>query len=223
MRSWDSAVLRERRFVDDGLFHLTLEVAPRTRAGFERPGQFNRIRTNGFESAFAIASSPGESRFDYLVRRGTHVSDALATAALDSAFEVSLPEGRGFPLESAVDRDLLLVATGTALAPVRSVLRAIAPTRSRYKAVTLLQGQRSPRQLPWIEELSALSDVVVKTIVAESTPTWQGPIGLVQTLVPASTTDQTVAFLVGQREMTDDVTTLLLSAGVPRERIFLNV
>lgn len=224
MRSWHSANIQARWVVDEGLVRVRLSVATEVAAGFARPGQFHRVRQpGGADSMFAIASPPGANAFDYLVRQGTGVSEALASLPVGAALEVTVPEGRGFPLEVAEGHDLLLVCTGTALAPIRSVLGLVTAKRSAFGRVTLLQGQRSPRQLPWLDELLALPQVDVRTVVAESAPGWTGPIGLVQALIGEVATPATVAFLVGQREMTDDVTALLAKAGVPRERVFLNV
>lgn len=223
MRSWHTAHVGRRSTVDDGLVVVELEVPPAVSTAFARPGQFHRIRLNGAESMFAIASSPGAARFEYLIRRGTGVSDALSTLATGASLEVSPPEGPGFPLARAEGHDLLLVCTGTALAPIRSVLGLVAARRDAFKQVTLLEGHRSPRQLPWREELAALPSVQVRTIVTDALPGWAGPVGFVQSLVSAAATPDTVAFLVGQPEMTRDVIGLLEQRQVPRERIFLNV
>jgi NAD(P)H-flavin reductase len=224
MRSWHLAQLVRRRQVDEGLFEVSLEVPPTVSAGFARPGQFHRVRANGSgESMFAIASAPGSAPFDYLIRRGTGVSEALATLPEGSSLEVTPPEGPGFPLDEAKGQDLLLVCTGTGLAPCRSVLGLVARRRAEFGRVTLVQGQRSPRQLPFFDQLTALPGVDVRTIVTEGQAGWSGPVGFVQSLVPDVTTASTVAFLVGQREMTDEVTALLGQRGVPRARVFLNV
>ncbi len=224
MRSWHSGSITSRHFVDEGLIQLTLEVPDTVSTAFVRPGQFHRIRHEGRgESMFAIASAPGPSTFDYLIRQGTGVSEALSNVPLGTRFEVTPPEGRGFPLEAARGRDLLLVCTGTALAPIRSVLGLVHKTRSDFKKVTLVQGQRSPRQLPWLEELLEVPHLAVHTVLNEGGPGWAGPVGVVQSVIPEVATADTVAFLVGQKEMTDDVTALLERQGVPASRVFLNI
>lgn len=224
MRSWHSAAIRGRTFIDDGLLELTLAVAGPVSAAFARPGQFHRLRVSpAQESMFAIASSPGATSFDYLIRRGAGVTEALASLPIGATLEATAPEGPGFPVEAARGHDLLLVCTGTALAPIRSVLGLVARSRADFGRVTLVEGHRTPAQLPWRAELRALPDVEVHTIVTDGAPGWQGPVGLVQALVPGVVTADTVAFLVGQREMTDDVSALLGRAGVRRDRVFLNV
>lgn len=223
MRTWHSATLTRRALVDEGLVEVQLAMPPEVTASFVRPGQFQTIRFAGDAAFFAIASAPGATAFDYLVRRGTGVSEALSLAALGTRLDVTLAEGPGFPLEVAAGHDLLLVATGTAIAPVRSVLGVVARRRADFKRVTLLQGQRNPRQLPWLAEFSRLPDLDLRTTVTEGAPSWRGPVGFVQALVPSAVTADTVAFLVGQPEMTAEVTRSLRDAGVPGERIFLNV
>ncbi|MBL8918867.1 MAG: hypothetical protein JNJ54_08420 [Myxococcaceae bacterium] len=224
MRSWHSAAIKGRTFIDDGLLELRLEVAGAVSAAFARPGQFHRLRVApGQESMFAIASSPGATSFDYLIRRGAGVTEALASLPLGTTLEATAPEGPGFPLEAAQGHDLLLVCTGTALAPIRSVLGLVAAARADFGRITLVEGHRTPRQLPWRSELRALPGVEVHTVVTEAAPGWVGQVGFVQAIVPRVVTADTVAFLVGQREMTDDVRALLERAGLPRDRVFLNV
>jgi NAD(P)H-flavin reductase len=167
--------------------------------------------------------SPAQASSTYLIRRGTGVSEALSTVALGTRFEVTPPEGPGFPLDAARGHDLLLVCTGTALAPIRSVLGLVQQQRQDFKTVTLVQGQRSPRQLPWLEEFLEVPRLAVHTVVNEGATGWAGPVGVVQSVIPQVATANTVAFLVGQKEMTDDVTALLARQGVPGSRVFLNV
>jgi NAD(P)H-flavin reductase len=210
--------------VDDDLYQLSLEMPDAVSTAFARPGQFQRIRNaGGAESMFAIASAPGSTSFDYLIRRGTGVSEALSTLSLGTRFEVTAPEGPGFPLEAARGRDVLLVSTGTALAPIRSVLGMVAKARRDFKRVTLVQGQRNPRQLPWLDELLAVRDLDLHTVVNVGAQGWAGPVGVVQSVIPHVATRDTVAFLVGQREMTDDVTAILARHDVPASRVFLNL
>lgn len=224
VRSWHSARLSRRQTVDDGLFLLELEVGAEVHRSFERPGQFQRVRHGGLEAMFAIGSSPGATRFEYLVRRGDGVSLALTDQPLGAPFELSTAEGPGFPLARAHGRDLLLVCTGTALAPLRSVLGLVARDRSRFGSVVLLQGQRSPRQLPWLGELEALPQITVHTTVDVPEPGWRGPVGQVQGVLDAlQIGPSTVAFLVGQKEMTSEVTERLVARGVSPGSVFLNV
>jgi len=224
MSSWHFASITFRHLVDEGLVQLSLEVPEAVSTAFARPGQFHRIRHESkAESMFAIASAPGATTFDYLIRRGTGVSEVLSTVALGTRFEVTAPEGPGFPLDAARGRDLLLVCTGTALAAIRSVLGLVEQARHDFKNVTLVQGQRSPRQLPWLEALLQVPRLAVHTVVTEGAPGWTGPVGVVQSIIPQVATPDTVAFLVGQKEMTDDVTALLARHGVPSSRVFLNV
>ncbi len=224
MRTWHSARLTSRVVIDDGLSLLELEVPERVHRSFVRPGQFQRVRHQGTEAMFAIGSSPGATRFEYLIRRGEGVSQALSEAAIGAAFELSTAEGPGFPLERAQGNDLLLVCTGTALAPIRSVLGLVARERQAFARVTLLQGQRSPAQLPWRAELERLPSLELHTVVDVGAPGWSGPIGQVQSRLPSiEVGPKTIAFLVGQKEMTTEVTRSLVARGVLATSVFLNV
>jgi NAD(P)H-flavin reductase len=224
MPTWHPATLIARTRIDEALFALRLDVTAEVAERFLVPGQFHRVRHGGTESWFAIGSTPGNPSFEYLIREADGVSAALASAPLGTTFDVSSPEGRGFPVEAAVGRDLLLVCTGTALAPIRSVLHVVANRRGEFGRVTLLQGQRTPAQRPWLEELTALPRVDVYTVVTEAPAEWTGRVGFVQQhLNELPVAKGTVAFLVGQQAMTDEVTALLVARGVERGAIFLNV
>lgn len=224
MRPWHPARLTSRVAIDDGLSLLELEVSDAVRDSFVRPGQFQRVRHQGLEAMFAIGSSPGAARFEYLIRRGDGVSQALSDAPLGTAFELSTAEGPGFPLDRARGKDLLLVSTGTALAPIRSVLGLVAAERHAFGRVTVLQGQRSPSQLPWSAELERLPSVELHTVVDVGAPGWSGPVGQVQSRLPSiDVGPNTVAFLVGQKEMTAEVTEHLVARGVQPRSVFLNL
>lgn len=223
MRSWHRASILGRHSIDDGLIVLRLEVAEPVVAAFVRPGQFQVLRHGGDEAMFAIASSPGAARFEYLIRDVGGVTQSLSQAEEGTTLDVTLPEGPGFPLDEARGHDVLLIGTGTALAPLRSVLGAIAAHRSDFGKVTLLQGQRSERQLPFYNELVALADVDVKTVLSSPSAEWKGARGRVQSLVRSAVTKHAVVFLVGQPEMTNEVTALVTEAGVAPNRVFLNV
>jgi ferredoxin-NADP reductase len=132
------------------------------RADFTRPGQFVKMRVRAedgveHEGIFALATAPFESRFAFLARTnnpaGGEAADRIARMPMSAPLEITMPAGDGFALEHAHGRDLALVAVGTAIAPVRSVLETILRDRASYRAISLDYGLRSPTHLPFARDV----------------------------------------------------------------------
>lgn len=225
MPGWSRATLTHNDVVAPGLHRITLDVSTEVARGFQAPGQYHRVRVaNGKDSVFAIASPPGQARFEYLVRANQGVAGALTRLAVGAEVEVSHPDGPGFPLEQAKGRTLLVIGTGTGYAPLRSVLHHVRERRAEFGRVHGLYGAHEPAQLAWHEEFSALSEAGIHVTPTVSHPAhgWGGAVGRVQQLVAKLPTEGAIAFLCGQMEMIAEVTQLLATHGVPNERVFLN-
>ena len=222
---WYRGTVREVRPAATGCFHFALEVPPEVARGFKVPGQFVRLRPpeipDGF---FAMAQAPDGDRFEFLVKRGTPLASVLEALAPGETLEVSAPEGKGFPLHLARGRDLVLVATGTGLAPMRSVMGAVAADRAAYGRVHLLFGAFTPSHFPWPDEHARwkAAGIEVRCITSDPSPGWTGELGFVQKLVATVPLADSVAFLVGQREMVAEVRGLLTSRGLAADHVHLN-
>lgn len=209
-----------------GSFHLHLDVPPAAAASYAIPGQFVRLKPKEApEGMFALAQAPGRGpRFELLVKRGTPIAEELRGLSPGDTVEVSAAQGRGFPVQAARGKNLLLVATGTGLAPMRAVIDFVRQDRAGWGRVTLLFGAFTPSHFPWPEEFPRweADGIAVEKIISDVTPGWSGPVGFVQRLVEAAPLDDTVAFLVGQREMVAEVRALLTSRGLSDDRVHLN-
>lgn len=225
MQGWSPAPITRREDVGPEQFLVALSVAPHLVEAFHAPGQYHRVSVPGAgEAIFAIASTPGTGPFEYLVKRGSPVADAWGRLPVGEAVRVSLPEGPGFPLPLARGRPLLLVATGTGVAPLRSVLGAVVAERRHFGPVHLLYGARSPAHLAFRGEFAvwASMGIVVTPTVTAPAPGWTGAVGRVQQHLAALPVEDAVAFVCGQREMVREVRAALAARGLPPERLFLN-
>ena len=138
-------------------------------------------------------------------------SAGAATAALTGlqpGAQVALrgPLGRGWPVESAFDRDVVIVAGGIGLAPLRPLLDAVLADRPRFGAVRLYLGARSPRDRLFVAEINALAgraDLEVAEIVDRAGPEWLGRVGIVTQLFDQATWDgsRVTAFVCGPERM----------------------
>jgi NAD(P)H-flavin reductase len=210
--------------LDVDLHRLTMRVAPEVTTAFNAPGQYHWVRLAQLgEAPFAIASPPGRGEFDYLVRRTSPLTLGWTDLEPGAPVEVSLPEGRGFPLDVARGRPLWLVATGTGWAPIRAVLATVLRERTAWGPVRAVYGAHSPAQLAWAREFEHYQRAGIEVVptVTSATPTWRGAVGRVQRHLGVPPPGA-VAFLCGQAEMMTEVTALLAERGLPPEQVFLN-
>jgi NAD(P)H-flavin reductase len=179
---------------------------------------------SGEDATFAIASPPGGSRFEYLVRVNDGVAGAWTSLPTGSRVEVSLPEGPGFPLELARGRNLLLIGTGTGFAPLRSVIDTLRRERASFGQVRGAYGVLTPAHLAFGPELGgwAAEGIHIEPTVTTASPGWTGAVGQVQGLLEGLLLEDAVAFLCGQGEMVKEVTRLLQERGLPSDRVYLN-
>ena len=216
----------------EGCFHFHLDVPKGVSSSYAIPGQFVRLKPAvAPPGMFALAQPPpirqaqGErTRFEFLIKRGTPIAEELWAVKPGDAVEVSRVQGKGFPIDKARGHNVLLVATGTGLTPMRAVIDHVRADRRAWGKVTLLFGAFTPAHFPWADEypLWEKDGIAVQPTVSEDVPGWKGPHGFVQTLVKSVPIDDTEAFLVGQREMVAEVRELLTSRGMPNERVHLN-
>jgi NAD(P)H-flavin reductase len=200
----------------------TLELEPGRGAGamsFE-PGQFNMLYAFGVgEIPVSICGDPGrDGPIEHTVRSVGAVSAAICASGPGDSLGVRGPFGSSWPMDSARGRDLVIVAGGIGLAPLRPVvLRAIAGRGSFARAV-LLYGGRSPDQLLYTGELDAWRDagVEVHVTVDSATGGWHGNVGVVTTLMDeaAIAGDATVAMLCGPEVMMRFAVAALRARGV---------
>lgn len=219
---------RVRRELSDT---VTLELVPATdcRPAY-RPGQFNMIYAFGVgEAAISISGDDAEGdTFVHTVRDVGAVSAAIA--GLRRGDEVGLrgPFGRGWPMEEAVGRDLVIVAGGLGLAPLRPAIRHLLDHRDRYGRVTVLFGTRSPTEMLYRHELEHWRerlDVDVQVTVDHADAGWRGNVGVVPLLIAraAFDPDNAIALVCGPEVMMRFTVKALRDAGLPAERIHLSM
>ncbi len=210
-----------------GLIHLTLQMPPEVELTFTLPGQYQELAIEGHPARpYAIASGPGRgNRFEFLVRRGFPLADAIGKLQVGDTVHVSLALGPGFPMEAVRGRDLLLVATGTGAAPMRAVIQTIAQNRKEFGDVTFYFGGRHGKDFAFEHEWPQweASEIRLVRTVSEYDPEWRGLSGFVQDHFKPVRWKDAAAFVVGSNPMVQAVTAELVKRGLPRERIFLNL
>ncbi|BDG08768.1 ferredoxin reductase domain-containing protein [Anaeromyxobacter paludicola] len=210
---------------------VSLQLPPALARSHERPGQVVKLRAPSGESYFALASAPrADGRVDLLVKRGGRVADAVVAAAAPGALlDVSPPIGKGFPVEEARGRDVLLFAAGSGIAPIRAVVQHLVSRRAEVRRVTLFYGQRHGSEFAYVREHLDWERAGVRVVLCPSgeDDAWPGLRGRVQEVARTlafggSAPGESVAFVSGMTSMVDDVRATLAEAGVPPGRVHLN-
>lgn len=212
-----------------GQIVLTLNAAGTAVArDHAHPGQYALVKLgDDVARPFALASPPGDAKVEFLLKLPDDRAALLYGLAAGERVPVSAPRGPGFPLARAEGRPLWLVGTGSGVAPLKAVVEALLPVRSRYADVHLLYGVRYAEELAYAERFGAWAGhgVRVVPVVSQARPgTWDGPKGRVQDHLPPRLEHAALAwfFLCGLPEMDREVTAALLHRGVAPEQIFRN-
>lgn len=196
-----------------------------------RPGQFVEVSVPGVgEAPFSICTAPTEGPgFGLCIRKIGSLTTYLHGLAEGDWIGVRGPFGKGFPMEAAKDMDLLFVAGGIGLAPLRSAIRYALDRREHYRHITLLYGARTPEELLFADEVQAWSerdDMMVLTSVDSPGNGWNGHVGVITTLFPRLKkldADRTVAMVVGPPVMYRFVFLELMNKDIPPKQVVFSL
>jgi NAD(P)H-flavin reductase len=202
----------------------TLELEPVSgEAPQVLPGQFVMVYVFGIGE---VPISVGAPPLVLTVRAVGAVTEAICASAPGSILGIRGPFGSSWPIAASAGADIVVVAGGIGLAPLRPVLLHALDRRADYGRVVLLYGARTPADLLYREQVEvwragAEVDVTVDSADAD----WHGQVGLVTKLVPAARlrADATVAFVCGPELMMRFTVRALLASGVPAERIHVSL
>jgi NAD(P)H-flavin reductase len=193
-------------------------------------GQFNMLYAFGIgEIPVSISSDPaGKELLAHTIRAVGAVSGALCRLKPGSMLGLRGPFGTPWPVEAAEGSDVVVVAGGLGLAPLRPAICRLLASRERYGRVVLLCGARTPADLLFRQDLERWRgqfDVEVEITVDAAPPGWRGDVGMVTTLLSREPFDppHTVAMLCGPEVMMRFTAMALLERGVPAESIFLSM
>lgn len=209
---------------------LELEPAAADAPPRFRPGQFNMLYAWAVgEAPISISGDPSsEDALVHTIRAVGATTRALCAARHGASIGVRGPLGNGWPVREAEGQDVLLVAGGVGLAPLRPALYHILRHRARYGRVTLIYGARSPAELLFGPELTRWRGgfgVDVRVTVDHASADWAGPVGVVTPLLRSARfdADDCTALLCGPEPMMRFVGAELQRLEVPPERIHVSL
>ncbi|HUL57967.1 MAG TPA: oxidoreductase [Anaeromyxobacteraceae bacterium] len=210
---------------------IRLALPPELERTHQWPGQVVEVRTAAGDAFFALATAPRpDGQEELLLKRGHPVADAVITrGAPGGSLEVTTPFGKGFPIEEARGKDVLLFAAGSGIGPIRAIVQHLIERRDGFGRVTLFYGQRRGEDFAYRDEHLSWERRGVRVILCPSgeDDAWQGVRGRVQSVARAlafggSAPEDAMAYVCGMTAMVDDVRRTLARAGLPAERVHVN-
>ena len=225
-------IARIHRMVPDNhLFHLRFVDGALNDRWTHRPGQFVELSVIGTgEVPISISSSPTRrGSLELCVRRVGRVTSAHHRQPMNALVGGRGPYGNGFPIEEMEGHDLLIVAGGLGMAPLRSLLWYALDNRDHFGDVTLMYGARTPREMLFREELSSLTDVdaltTLLTVDRDPDGGWKHHVGLLPALFEHVDLDprRTYAAVVGPPIVYRFVLRELLARNFAKDRILMSL
>jgi anaerobic sulfite reductase subunit B len=193
-----------------------------------RPGQFTMLYAYGVgEVPVSVSGSGRGQALVHTIRAVGAVTRALCAAAPGDMIGVRGPFGTDWQVYRADGRNMLVVAGGIGLAPLRPVLLAALAERARYDRVVLLVGARSPGDLIFTRELETWRrrGADVRLTVDHGNADWHGQVGLVTGLIDGAVDDpaRTAAFVCGPEIMMRLCADALVNCGIAARDIMVSV
>jgi len=221
----------DRMVPDNHLFTLRLLDDYYAAAFRHRPGQFVMLSVPGCgEAPISISSPPTRPGvLELCVRRAGRLTGALYRMGANDVVGIRGPYGNGFPVERIEGWNLLLVAGGLGMAPLRSLLWYALDHREQFKGITLMYGARTPGDMLFRDELKSLVDrrdiSCLLTVDRDPTGSWEHHVGLLPGLFDRTQVDPATTFaaVCGPPIVYRFVLERLLALGFTKDRILMSL
>jgi len=193
-------------------------------------GQFNMLYQFGVgEVPISISGDPGEpDRLIHTIRSVGTVTAGMAALKKGDVVGVRGPFGSAWPVEQAEGSDVVIIAGGIGLAPLRPVIYHIIANRGKFGRLRILYGARTPRDILFrsqLERWSSRLDTFVDVTVDRASGDWHGNVGVVTRLIGHGgfDPDNTVAMICGPEIMIRFTLQALADRGVGNDRIYVSM
>jgi len=207
----------------------TLELEPVDGLPLDvRPGQFTMLYAFGIGEVPISVSGQAGGLLVHTVRAVGAVSRAICASRPGSVLGVRGPFGNAWPVETAEGSDVVVVAGGIGLAPLRPAVYHVLAQRDGFGEVAVLYGSRTPGDLLYTRELERWRgrfDLQVDVTVDRAMDGWRGKVGVVPKLIAGAhfDPDATVAMVCGPEIMMRFAGEALLERGIPADRIYVSM
>ncbi len=189
-----------------------------------QPGQFTMLYAFGIgEVPISISGAAGGTDLVHTIRSVGAVTGALCAAGPGQLIGVRGPFGTSWGVADGAGQDVMVVAGGIGLAPLRPALLSLLAARAEFRRITVLIGARSPDELVFSGELAGWRDAGadVQVTVDRAAAGWTGNVGVVTQLIDRAEIDPaaTLALLCGPEVMIRLAARTLVSRGVAADSI----
>jgi NAD(P)H-flavin reductase len=219
----------------ENLYEIRI-LSPEERKRFSfRPGQFLMLELPGIgEAPFSISSSPLRAgSVELCIRKAGNLTNFLSHVERGTRVGIRGPFGTSFPMEEMEGQNILLIAGGLGLAPLRSAICHVQENRSRFRDVDIVYGAKNPSQLlfTYLYDLWRQDDIGLEIIVEKPDRSWKGPVGLITKRLreviegrnDPSFSATTYAIVCGPPVMFKFVCDLLTGYGIPMRKMFVSL
>lgn len=194
------------------------------------PGQFVTVSLFGIgEVPISITSSPTKlGSFELTVRAVGKVTRAIHRLQPGDSVGIRGPFGKGFPVSVFEGNDLLFIAGGLGIVPLRSLINYVIDNRRDFGRVIILYGCKEPKEFLYCNELDVWKqrlDILFDCTVDRGDERWKGNVGVITTLIPKVEFDpnKTYAVVVGPPVMYKFVLQELKKKNMPDDHIYLSL
>jgi sulfhydrogenase subunit gamma (sulfur reductase) len=210
-----------------------LDTDERNRFSF-KPGQFVMLEVPGIgEGPFGI-SSPPSSRgdFELCIRRVGNLTNFLARTERGMRVGIRGPFGTSFPMQDMHGENILLIAGGLGLAPLRAPIGYVQENRNLFGNVDIVYGSKDPSQLLFTYQYDTWrkDDITMTIIVEKPDEAWKGPVGMITKVLEQLAAERgksfvanTSAIVCGPPVMFKFVCSMLTGVGVPMQKMFVDL
>ncbi len=225
---WALDVFRVVQKVQESADVFSLELEADQDSRF-LPGQFNMLYAFGKgEVPISISGSSSPNRLWHTIRQVGKITASLCAASPGELIYLRGPYGHAWPMPDAEGRDIVIVAGGIGLAPVRPVIQEILRSRSQYGRVSVLYGARTPDELIYRKEIGDWADsggIDVKVTVDLASGDWHGSVGVVTKLFDQVVfrPPEALVMTCGPEVMMRFVAEGMMERGVAPEHIFVSM
>ena len=192
------------------------------------PGQVAVLQTPGESPAyFAFASAPEDPELEVLVKQKAGASNVIFDMEKGDRIQLVEVAGHGFALNEQKHKDLVFVAMGTGVAPLRSALRHVLRRQQDFGQLVVLYGARTPDDFCYRDETESWEEAGVELRQVVSRPDghdWSGPTGYVQSLLDnvLPSLKSPIALICGSQEMIEQTRNRLRQMGFASDEILTN-
>jgi sulfite reductase subunit B len=194
------------------------------------PGQFIQVSLFGVgEAPISLASSPTKrGTFDLCIRNVGKVTSAMHRIGVGDELGIRGPFGQGFPIRNLEGNDLIIVAGGLGIVPLRSLIHYVIDNRRDFGKVDILLGCKTPKYMLFgdeVKEWEKRLDINFACTVDKADPDWKGNVGLITNLIPGITLqpEHTYAVVVGPPIMYKFVIKELQAKDIADNRILVSL